>query len=206
MLAKIRHFVTCIALADLLLALMYSYLVRFCPILKSHKRFENYLKKPFQLSNFHGLEMTKDWRCLCKSHKPFNQAPVNLWLIRFHVLLPLIPSRHCVDDCTHKQPFYTLSKNIHIYLINGHLLGFQGCQSCHVRNTNIRSKMDWTLYVSFCHCKMKVFIKNAYHLGHSDTLLIHWKVTGDIWWHHRKQLGQYCERIVERETLDVTTW
>ena len=126
MLVKIRHFVTCIALADLLLALMYSYLVRICPILKNHKSFENYLKKSIQWSNFHGLEMAKDWRCLCKSHKPFDQAPVNLWLIRFHVLLLPIPSRHCVDDCMHKQPFYMLSKNIYMYLINGHLLGFQG--------------------------------------------------------------------------------
>ena len=34
--------------------------LKFCPISKSHKRFENYLKRPFQWSNFHGLEMTKD--------------------------------------------------------------------------------------------------------------------------------------------------
>ena len=52
--------------------------------------------------------------------------------------------------------------------------------------------------------KMKVFINDAYHLGHLHILQIHWKVTCNIGRHHRKQLGQYCDRIVEQETLDVT--
>ena len=52
--------------------------------------------------------------------------------------------------------------------------------------------------------KMKVFINDAYHSGHLHILLIHRKVTCDIGRHHQKQLGQYCDRIVERETLDVT--
>ena len=51
-------------------------------LLKNYKGSENYLKKSFQwrwsrFSIFYGLEMVKDQRCLCKSHKPLDQAPPN---------------------------------------------------------------------------------------------------------------------------------
>ena len=42
---KIRHFVTWIALAVLLLALMFNYFVCFHLILKNHNSYKNYLKK-----------------------------------------------------------------------------------------------------------------------------------------------------------------
>ena len=44
---KIRHFVTWIALAVSLLALMFDYLAYSYSILKNHKSFKNYLKKSF---------------------------------------------------------------------------------------------------------------------------------------------------------------
>ena len=127
---KIRLCVIWIALADSWFSLMYNYSAWFCSILKNYKGFVNYLKKSFQWrwsrsSNSCGLEMANIRRCLCRSHQPFDGAPANFLVTRFHDLHPLTPSHHYIDTCMVNQPFYIVSENIYICLVNDHLLWFQ---------------------------------------------------------------------------------
>ena len=93
---------------------------------KNYEDFENYLKKSFQWRwshsfNLYDLEIANDRRCLSRSHKPFDWAPVNLLVIRSHDGLPFTSSRHCIGNCMVNQPFHTLTQNIYNCLINDYV-------------------------------------------------------------------------------------